>query len=100
MPYATRHRVTLTCRREEDHAWVSVADDGDGVADADAARLFDPYVSGDRGGDTQRLGLGLAIVRELATALGAHVSVHGHGVLGGLEVVVTLPIPAESRVRA
>ena len=50
----------------------SVTDNGPGVPEELADRLFDPYVSSRRSG-TQGVGLGLTICRLAATALGGSI---------------------------
>jgi CheY-like chemotaxis protein len=58
--------------------WLEVWDTGIGIAAADQARIFDPYVQmANRERDrSQGLGLGLAIVRHACELLGLRVSVH------------------------
>lgn len=58
--------VTLSLRRHDDRLVVRVADSGPGVAPRVAAQLFEPFVTGRAGG----VGLGLALVREIAAAHG------------------------------
>ncbi|MFT4252107.1 MAG: HAMP domain-containing sensor histidine kinase [Caulobacter sp.] len=61
-------RVMIAGRRERDEVVLEVADDGPGVAPADAARLFEPFFTTRRAeGGT---GLGLSIARSLARAHG------------------------------
>lgn len=48
-------------------AWVEVVDDGPGVPDAIAPTLFRPFVSG---GHRESTGIGLAVSRDLARAMG------------------------------
>ena len=51
------------------------ADDGDGVAEVDAERIFEPFVQGQRQPPNPRQGsgVGLSIVRELVLAMGGSV---------------------------
>lgn len=78
---AARHatsRVTLGCRAESDGAAVIVvADDGDGIPEADRERVFDRFTRLDpaRGRDAGGSGLGLAIVRQIATDHGGTITV-------------------------
>jgi len=60
-----REAVTITAREVDGHVLVVVRDDGPGVAPGDLERIFDPGVSGDG-----TAGLGLAVVRRLAHAVG------------------------------
>ena len=65
--------VTVTARREGGSVVIAVADEGDGIASADRARVFEPGVrlTIDRPGS----GLGLAVVRTIARAHGGEVEV-------------------------
>jgi signal transduction histidine kinase len=76
-----RSAVSVTVRREEDArgAWVvaAVADDGDGVAEADRERIFERFVRLDdaRSRDDGGAGLGLAIARDVAVRHGGMLTV-------------------------
>ncbi|MGC0374831.1 sensor histidine kinase [Streptomyces sp. SAI-229] len=67
-----RERVTVTVRREGDRAVLGVADDGEGVAEADRERIFERFVRLDaaRSRDDGGAGLGLAIARDVAVRHG------------------------------
>jgi len=67
-------RITLCAREEGEHAFVSVADTGSGIAADRLGGLFDRFTQLD-GGSEGAAGLGLAIVRGVATAHGGEVSV-------------------------
>lgn len=71
---------------------VRVVDDGSGIAPADLPHVFDRlYVSRTSPGRSLGTGIGLAIVRELAAAMGGHAWVEpGDG--PGATFVVRLPI--------
>ena len=59
-------RVTLTASEANDTITLTIADDGPGIAPADAARMFEPFFTTRRSeGGT---GLGLAIARSLVEA--------------------------------
>lgn len=77
--------VTLTARLEPALLSISVADDGAGVPQAMADRLFEPFVTGRADGT----GLGLAIARELADAHGGRLTLSG-------PAVFTLELPQEA----
>ena len=63
--------VSVALTRRGERVAITVADRGPGVPENARARLFEPFVSGDRAGGA---GLGLAIARELARAQGGDVS--------------------------
>ncbi len=61
-------RIQLELAQENGRIQVAVEDNGPGIPDEQRERLFRPFVSGD--GST---GLGLAIAKELSTALGGRI---------------------------
>lgn len=78
--------VVRVAARPDEGGWVlTVADDGPGVPERLAERLFQPFVSG---GGSEGAGLGLTIARELAVA---------HG--GDLRLVETGPTGARFELR-
>jgi signal transduction histidine kinase len=64
--------VTATRRQHPDQAWLVVSDRGQGIPDASADRIFDPFFTSD---GVQGSGLGLAIARELADRMHARLDV-------------------------
>lgn len=76
--YTSEGGVLLSLRRAHggEGLWLEVWDTGLGIAAADQARIFDPYVQvANRERDrSQGLGLGLAIVRHASALLGIGVS--------------------------
>ncbi|MFF7530835.1 ATP-binding protein [Streptomyces bobili] len=74
-----REAVTVTVRREGGRAVVAVADDGDGVPEADRERVFERFVRLDaaRSRDDGGAGLGLAIARDVAERHGGTLMVRG-----------------------
>lgn len=76
-------------------AWIAVRDEGPGIAEADADRVFDRFF---RGGQQQppatvlstgqrRAGLGLAIVRQIAESHGGTVALHSEVGVGSTFVI-------------
>lgn len=63
--YAPGRNVTLRCRQDGDNAVIEVLDDGDGLSDEDAERVFEPFYRARNGVDTGT-GLGLSIVQHVA----------------------------------
>ncbi len=64
--YGGEHRVLRT-EVDGDHLMIKVIDDGPGITPEARARLFEPFNSGTASGS---IGLGLAISRDLAQAMG------------------------------
>lgn len=93
---AQRHAkcvVLVEVRRDGKTAELVVADDGDGVAEADRERIFERFTRLDasRCRDRGGTGLGLAIVRDIARAHGGTIEV-GESEAGGARFVLRLPI--------
>jgi signal transduction histidine kinase len=92
---AQRHAVSsveVRIERNRDNVVFSVADDGAGLGEEDAERVFEPgRKSEDRGGAvvSSSVGLGLSLARRLARSAGGEVSAHpaeGRGLF-----TITLP---------
>jgi two-component system, OmpR family, sensor histidine kinase TctE len=74
------------------HAALVVADGGPGIPPELAARLFQPFSAGDV---LSGSGMGLAICRDIAQALGGTIELHNreaHGRVVGLDATVRLPL--------
>jgi signal transduction histidine kinase len=75
--------ATIRAYADREHAYLEVADDGDGLAAEDVPHVFERFYRAD-GGVASGSGLGLAIARELALAMGGRVeleSAPGHTVV-------------------
>jgi signal transduction histidine kinase len=85
-------RIEIRTSSETGLASLVVANTGPVVAAEEVERLFEPFrrLGGDRTGEDGHHGLGLSIVRAIATAHQGTVTA-GPGPLGGLVVTVTLP---------
>ncbi|MFD6325131.1 sensor histidine kinase [Streptomyces sp. NPDC058442] len=88
-----RGTVSVTVRREGDRAVLGVADDGDGVPEADRERIFQRFVRLDdaRSRDDGGAGLGLAIARDVAARHGGTLTV-GAAPAGGALFELRLPL--------
>ncbi|MFI1417307.1 ATP-binding protein [Streptomyces sp. NPDC020731] len=88
-----RERVAVTVRREGAWAVLGVADDGDGVAEADRERIFERFVRLDaaRSRDDGGAGLGLAIARDVAVRHGGTLTA-GTAPAGGALFELRLPL--------
>jgi len=85
-------RVEVNCGIGESSCWVEVADEGPGVPESEASKIFDRLYRGDRSRGSRGLGLGLSMVKALAEAHGGTVSIgtaaNGHGALFRVEFPV------------
>ncbi len=77
------------------HLRISVDDDGPGIAPEDRERACEPFVRLDeaRNADSGGLGLGLAIVSEVARAHGGKLELARSPTRGGLRAILQLPLP-------
>jgi len=104
-----RGSVTLRLgvkRNKVDHLIVEVQDTGVGIAPADQAKLFQPFVQIGQQTTQQGTGLGLAITRQFIELMGGHItlaSTEGLGSTFRVELPVQLAkpneIPEEPKVR-
>ncbi|MEV8594893.1 HAMP domain-containing sensor histidine kinase [Streptomyces sp. NPDC052012] len=88
-----RETVTVTVRREGERAVLGVADDGEGVPEADRERIFERFVRLDaaRSRDDGGAGLGLAIARDVAARHGGTLTA-GAAPAGGALFELRLPL--------
>jgi PAS domain S-box-containing protein len=90
-------RISVACRGQGHSVAIDISDTGAGIANADLAKIFEPFVQLDRtlqAGDSRGVGLGLAISRDLARAMGGDVTVVSE--LGkGSTFTITLPSVAD-----
>lgn len=80
-------------------AWLAVNDDGEGVPEKDAERIFDSYQRSDNARqEPKSVGLGLSVSRKLARLMGGDIT---YSRLSGLtRFEMTLPCSAMSRPKA
>jgi two-component system, OmpR family, sensor histidine kinase KdpD len=97
--YAAGKRIVVTAKAVADQVWLIVEDAGPGVPPATLPHIFERFyrvsrVQGSRseGGS----GIGLAVVRGLAEAMGGS-ALARTSELGGLEVIVRLPVEFEPK---
>lgn len=93
--------VTISVRRVNGNAEISVQDQGRGIAPEDMPRIFDRFWQQDTSSRRVHtgLGLGLAIVRSLAEMHGGAVSVTSEGEGKGARFSVLIPTTPESEAR-
>ena len=85
----------VTAVLQETRISVTIRDEGKGIAAADAARMFELFEQGpDEAGHmaASGLGIGLSLVRSIATLHGGSVSVASAGVGQGCAFTVLLPL--------
>lgn len=89
-----RSVVGLEATLDGTRARISVADEGPGIAPDDISRIFEPFVQlGSAGASRSGVGLGLAISRDLARAMGGDLTVTSQVGLGS---TFTLELPEVS----
>jgi signal transduction histidine kinase len=86
--------MQVLIQRDASVVRIMVDDAGPGIDEGIRERLFEPFTRGDTAGRTDGAGLGLAIVREQAIALGGEVTVESSPA-GGARFVATLPVVEE-----
>ena len=89
--------VRLTVRRLETTVELVVSDDGIGMDATTLSDAFDPFAQAQHatGFNKSGLGIGLAVVRQLAGSHGGQVVAESAGVGFGSRFVVTLPLMAD-----
>lgn len=86
---AAERRVSLSARREEAHAVVSIRDSGPGMPEEVRQHLFEPFFTTKPSG--KGLGLGLAISSSIVQAMNGQLSARNHPD-GGAEFILRLPL--------
>ncbi|MBI4330193.1 MAG: HAMP domain-containing histidine kinase [Chloroflexi bacterium] len=89
--------ITLRVDRQSGDALIQVADTGQGISEADLPHVLEPFFTsgGQRPGKRRGVGLGLAIVNQIATLHGGKVTVQSTAG-AGTTVTVRLPHAAAS----
>jgi two-component system sensor histidine kinase KdpD len=93
--------VAISAHRNGGTVELRVDDGGPGVPDDDLERLFDKFFRVERAGEGSRrgMGIGLAVVRGLTESMGGRVAAE-RSPLGGLRVVVDIPVASDPPRRA
>jgi signal transduction histidine kinase len=77
--YGSPSLVTVSVRRHDDgQAELTVTDEGDGIAEVDHQRIFEPFERAANGLQRDGAGLGLYIVRQIVAAHGGMVRLVSH----------------------
>ena len=98
--YTPAGAVEVAIASRSDGLHVSVADSGPGISAEDQARVFEPFERGARAAAefVPGLGLGLAVVKDLAGAIGARVELRSAPGAGSVFTIV-LPVRQPRRAR-
>ncbi len=92
--------VEIDVRRENDLMRIAFADDGSGVEADQLPRLFESFYRTDsaRSNTSKGSGLGLAIVKQIIETMGGSVRAEASA-LGGLSIVMTLPLAKDGEAK-
>jgi Signal transduction histidine kinase len=103
---AAADAIKVTASRAGRYCYISVSDEGIGIAPGELATIFKPYARGlvGRALGTSGHGLGLAVVRDIVTSHGGTVEAFSGGLGRGSNFVVRLPLakmatPIDDRAR-
>ncbi|HYW57156.1 MAG TPA: chemotaxis protein CheB [Polaromonas sp.] len=88
-------KVTVHLARDAGFARLSVVDTGVGIAEDFLPEIFGMFSQGPKATESGGLGVGLALVNELATAQGGRVSAESKGLGHGASFSVWLPLEME-----
>lgn len=90
--------VRVALERENGQAVVTVRDRGEGIAEEDLARIFEPFyrVDRSRSKETGGYGIGLSLVKRIVEAHGGTIGVESR-VGEGTRIRVSLPVSAAGR---
>lgn len=72
-----------------DHVTISVSDEGEGISQEVAAKMFEPFFS-TKTGTREGMGLGLSVSRSLVEAMGGLIAIENQHAEGAC-IIVTLP---------
>jgi two-component system CheB/CheR fusion protein len=88
--------VSVKLRSEGNLAWLTVRDNGIGLAAETMVHLFEPFAQAEQSLDRRAggLGLGLAVAQGLIRLHGGEIEAHSDGLGRGAEFVVRLPVVA------
>src|SRR5579859_3361497 len=101
LKYTKKGGILIGCRRRPGRVSIEIWDTGIGIADEELLAIFDEYHQIDNPARqrSRGLGLGLSIVRRLASLLGHHITVHSRPGKGSV-FAVEIEVPPEGTVPA
>ncbi|MGG2096784.1 ATP-binding protein [Acinetobacter haemolyticus] len=85
--------IELSASHVDNHILITVADHGEGIPPDQVEELMQPFVRGNSARTIQGSGLGLAIVKRIVDIHQGQINIRNRE-QGGLEVVISLPIPS------
>ena len=90
--------IELVARKENDHAVLTVKDNGIGIASEMLPRIFDLFVQADHSPTKSQggLGVGLTLVKSLIEMHGGRVEARSGGLGKGSEFLIYLPLAMEA----
>ncbi len=88
-------RANVSLNGPAKQIWITIEDEGPGIAEDDVAKVFSPFVRLDelRGQETGGIGLGLAIARSIVRGHGGDILLKNRP-QGGLAATIQLPVKA------
>jgi signal transduction histidine kinase len=83
--------LTLSAYRSEDQVFIGIQDTGSGIAGEDLPYVFERFYRADkaRGGNSGKMGLGLAICKALVEAQGGSIRVESEGIGKGSKFLIS-----------
>ena len=85
--------VRVEATRSRDGLIVAVEDTGEGIADADLLRVFEPFFRADPARAGGGSGLGLALAQRIVQAMGGSIAAEQRPAVSGARFAVELPVP-------
>ena len=83
--------VSVLATRAGDRIEVAIEDSGDGLAEADLERIFEPFYRADPARSGQGAGLGLALAKRIVEGAGGRISTETKAE-GGARFSVLIPV--------
>jgi two-component system sensor histidine kinase KdpD len=88
--------VRLCAAMEDNHVKIEIADEGDGIPDADLERIFDKFYRVYAADSKTGTGLGLPICRGFVEAMGGTIRAGNRSDKRGARFTITLPLPVQA----
>jgi two-component system sensor histidine kinase KdpD len=88
--------VRLSVAVKSNHVQIEIADEGDGIPDADLEHIFDKFYRVHAADSKTGTGLGLSICRGFVEAMGGTIRAGNRADRRGALFTITLPLPARA----